>query len=299
MTIAHISTIDVLQAVRKTLQDRFPGIHVSWRAQAGPDRTRRLAFTVDREEQAPEHFPVLSTSTSHLSGGWRIIVDLVGPRHVDVVYTSRPVFNEAKYSLGRARLIPPSYDCQIAILGCRDWQCAQATLDLFIRKRDDGQDTLVFSSMEYEGEVHTAVLLDWNSTLKVVDHRAALKQFLDDDSAGRFRPPRLQPDLTLASTVAGCTPNLSLSRRRRAPTTQTMSSARSDSPFVHRASKMQTMFSIDTNRNVAALGDQLDCSASSVSMLVALQSLTTQTLQADMAVTDLRQERNQCEMATL
>ncbi|KAI1797958.1 hypothetical protein LXA43DRAFT_1105809 [Ganoderma leucocontextum] len=307
---------DVLQAVRKTLQDRFPHIRVSWRAQAGPDRSRRLTFTVDGEEQAQgvsgkltswlaeQHFPVLTMYTSHLSGVWRIIVDLVDPCHVDAVYHSPPAFDDVKYHLTRARVIQPSYGYQITVLRCRDWQCAQTILDLFIRQhccRADGEDPIVFSSMEYEGEVYTAILLDWDSTLKVVDGRAALKEFLNGDSAGRFHPQRLQPGLLYGLNSSGLYPKPESESSEC--TTAEVAHLRQELETVRSQGQqaMKTMFTIseDTNRNVASLGDRLDRSTSAMSTLVALQSLTTQSFQAEMAVNDLRQERNQCEMILL
>ncbi|KAI1782465.1 hypothetical protein LXA43DRAFT_1051147 [Ganoderma leucocontextum] len=305
---------DILQDVRQTLQQCFPDTRVHWRTQAGPDKTRRISFAATDQDHAKEvsslleswlerkRFPVLANYVSRPGGSWRVTFDLLDPNHVNTVCASPPVVNNKTYYPNRPRFIIPSYGYQVVVLGCRDWQCARPTLDKFIRAfclRADNQDPIAYSRMELEGEVYTAVLLDWETTVRVADGAAALDEFLAQDPVGRYHPSTLQPGLLYGLNTSGLFARMGSTDRTSTELTQLRNEL--DAVRSQGVEALHTMFSISerTSHAVTSLGDRLEGSLTAMSTLVALQTCSAQAVQAEMAVSDLRQERNQCEMMLL
>ncbi|RDX44487.1 hypothetical protein OH76DRAFT_1487072 [Lentinus brumalis] len=307
---------DLLQALRKSLIEAYPDIRVLWRTHAGLDKTRRLTFSMDGQKQAQEIAPklnewlerkgyqVLTTYTSRASGTWRITYDFIDPSHVEAIYASPPVIAGRTLYPSRPRFIIPSYGYQIAILGCRDWQSAKGTLNKFVRQlcqRDDGLDPIVHSRMELGGDVYTAVLRDWDSTVKVAEGSDALRDFLSSHVVGRHINPVPQPGLLYGLNGSGLFFRQGPNDRDHNSSEIQQLRHELDAVRQQGLEHIQTLFSslARTNEAIATMGTRLDHSLAAMTSLAAQQTLDAQVLQLELSMSDLRQERNQCQLVLL
>ncbi|CDO70490.1 hypothetical protein BN946_scf184569.g33 [Trametes cinnabarina] len=306
---------DILQALRKTILDSHPNIRAHWRTHAGLDKTRRLSFGMETQKEAQEMvaklnewlerkgFRYMTKFVSAPAGSWRVTYDFFDPGDVEAILASPPVIGGRTFYPNRPRFIIPSYGYQIAILGCRDWQSARATLDKFIRDfaaREDGLDPVVYSHMELGGDVYTAVLRDWASTMKVADGYDDLKDFLAHHPLGRHINPVPQPGLLYVLNGSGLffrqssTPDRSSFELRQ---------FRHELDAVRQQGleSMQTLFTEyrRTNDTVASVQTGLERILAGMARLAALQSLDARLVQAELSLSDARQQQNQCNFLAL
>ncbi|KAI0351677.1 hypothetical protein OH77DRAFT_922488 [Trametes cingulata] len=304
---------DLLQGVRKNLVETYPDIRVQWRTHAGLDKTRRLTFAMDGHAQAQEVGPklnewlerrkyrILTTFTSRASGTWRITYDFLDPAHVDAIFLSPPVIGGRTYYPTRPRFIIPTYGYQIAILGCRDWQSAKTTLDQFVRqlcRRDNALDPLVHSRMELGGDVYTAVLHDWESTLKVADSGPALEAFLSRHVLGRHISPVPQPGLLYCLNGSGLFLRQGAPDRERSSLELQQLRHELDAVRQQGLEQIRTLYSTLalTNEAISAMNTRLDLSLAAMTNLAAQHALDAQANQLEFSIADLRREQDQCQL---
>ncbi|KAI0369227.1 hypothetical protein BV20DRAFT_1053297 [Pilatotrama ljubarskyi] len=286
---------DLLQGVRKSLIETYPDIRAQWRTHAGLDKTRRLTFAMDSQAQAQEVRPkidkwlekrkycTLMTFTSRASGTWRIIYDFLDPAHVDAIFHSLPVIGGCTYYPTRPRFIIPSYGYQIAILGCRDWQSAKTTLDHCI---------------ELGGDVYTAVLHDWDSTLKVTDSGPVLEAFLSRHILGRHISSPPQPGLLYCLNSSGLFLRQGATDRERSSLELQQLRHELDAVRQQGLEQIRTLYSTLalTNDAITAMSARLDHSLAVMTNLAAQHALDMQANQLEFSIADLRREHDQCQL---
>ncbi|TFK86681.1 hypothetical protein K466DRAFT_587024, partial [Polyporus arcularius HHB13444] len=300
---------DILQALRKTLIKDNPTIRVLWRTHSGPDKTRRLTFPMDSQKQAHEmapklqewmekkKYPVLMKYVSRPNGTWRITIDLIEPDHVDAVFSSPPVIGGKTFYPTRPRYIIPTYGYQVGVLGCRDWHSAQRVLDKWIKElcpRSDGLNPVYHSQMELGGDVYTAVLRDWASTVKVAQGKDDLRAFLAKDAlCEHITSPH--PGLLYGLNSSGLFLKQGASERPSSEMLQLRHEV--DAIRQQGIEGLQTVFAAQaqTRQEIATLGNQLNTSLTAIGNLAAQHNLSSRTLQLDMLISELRQERSSKE----
>ncbi|KAL7277685.1 hypothetical protein ACG7TL_008617 [Trametes sanguinea] len=306
---------DILQALRKTILESHPNLRALWRTHAGLDKTRRLSFGMETQKEAQETvaklndwlerkgYPYMTKFVSSPAGSWRITYDFVDPNDVDAILASPPVIAGRTYYPNRPRFIIPSYGYQVAILGCRDWQSARATLDKFIREltaREDNLDPVVYSRMELGGDVYTAVLRDWATTMRIADSADELKDFLARHPLGRHVNPVPQPGLLYVLNGSGL-----FFRQNSVPDRSSfeLRQFRHELDAVRQQGleSMQTLFAEHrrTNETVASVRTGLEHILAGMARLAALQSLDARLVQAELSLSDARQQQNQCNFLAL
>ncbi|KAI0369746.1 hypothetical protein BV20DRAFT_945484, partial [Pilatotrama ljubarskyi] len=246
-------------------------------------------------------YRTLTTFTSRASGTWRITYDFLDPAHVDAIFLSPPVIGGRTYYPTRPRFIIPTYGYQIAILGCRDWQSAKATLDQFIRqlcRREDAFDPLVHSRMELGGDVYTAVLHDWDSTLKVAESGPALETFLSRHVLGRHISPVPQPGLLYCLNGSGLFLRQGTADRERSSLELQQLRHELDAVRQQGLEQIRTLYSTLalTNEAITAMNTRLDHSLAAMTNLAAQHALDAQANQLEFSIADLRREHDQCQL---
>ncbi|KAG0694597.1 hypothetical protein DFH29DRAFT_1006185 [Suillus ampliporus] len=177
---------DVLQQLLTDINDLRQGaVHAKWRAGRGADKSRRIIFQVNSEEEMRTVHPLLwewfwsrnfafqQDRTSNLGGQLCISFDILRSEDIDTILTTPPYVNHHTYHATRPRFVEPTYGGEIAIGGCEVLQNPQAQFNMELRKKY-GQDVVRFSRVALEGSTYTVVLRDWQTT----------NQFLEDFGEG-------------------------------------------------------------------------------------------------------------------
>ncbi|KAG0692479.1 hypothetical protein DFH29DRAFT_882425 [Suillus ampliporus] len=217
---------DVLQQLLTDINDLHQGaVHAKWHAGRGADKSRRIIFQVNSEEEMRTVHPLLrewfrshnfafqQDRTSNLGGRLHISFDVLRSEDIDTILTTPPYVNHHTYHATRPRFVEPTYGGEIAIGGCEVLQNPQAQFNMELRKKY-GQDVVRFSRVALEGSTYTVVLRDWQTT----------NQFLEDFGEGlpsswtRFRNITVGvPDLLYLFNSVGAPANPSCGAASSSP----------------------------------------------------------------------------------
>ena len=307
---------DLLQDLRKTILDSNPSLRVQWRTQSGADRTRRVFFTASSKEQGDQMKEILgkwfeekkyafyASYVSKPLGPWRVTFDFLDPAHADALLATEPMINFVKYYPRRPRFVTPSYGYQVALLSCRDWLSAKVVLDEWIRRlfHDDPCDPVVYSAMELDGEVYTAILPTWDHAVHVVRSYRDLESYLAADPVTEHIKPVPQPGLLYGLNGVG----LSVGRQpASAGPSSSVEFMQLRREFEHTREQgvemMSTLFRVSTQNTEAIkqLNEQVATVNANSTALAISQSLNSQLLDVNMSLADARRERGYSDMFLL
>ncbi|PIL26787.1 hypothetical protein GSI_11123 [Ganoderma sinense ZZ0214-1] len=307
---------DLLQDLRKTLLNTNPSLRVQWRTQSGPDRTRRVFFTADSKAHGEKlkktlgdwfHEKGYTTYQEYISkplGPWRVTFDFLDPARPDALLAAPPVIDNVKYTPRRPRYLTPSYGYQVALLSCRDWFSAKVVLDKWIRHLfgSDASDPVVYSAMELDGDLYTAVLPTWDHAVHVARSYHDLEAYLAADPVTEHIKPVPQPGLLYGLNGVG----LSVTRQPAAASSSPSSEflqLRREFEYTREqgVEMMTTLFRVSEQHTEALkrLGDQMSTVNANSTALAMSQSLNNQLLDVNMCLADARRERGLSDMFLL
>nr|VWO99275.1 Eukaryotic translation initiation factor 3 subunit G (eIF3g) (Eukaryotic translation initiation factor 3 RNA-binding subunit) (eIF-3 RNA-binding subunit) (Translation initiation factor eIF3 p33 subunit homolog) (eIF3 p33 homolog) [Ganoderma boninense] len=307
---------DLLQGLRRTLLDTNQSLRAQWRTQSGPDRTRRAFFTADSKSHAEgmkkklgdwfngKGYAFYQNYVSKPLGPWRVTFDFFEPAHVDAILAAPFMIDHVKYEARRPRYVTPSYGYQVALLSCRDWVSAKVVLDGWIRHlfQDDPSDPVVYSAMELDGDLYTAVLPSWDHAVHVAGSYRDLEAYLAANPVTEHIKPVPQPGLLYGLNGVG------LSVTRQPLNTATSSSSeftqlRQEFEYTRQqgVEVMSTLFRV-SEQNTAAithLNDQMSTVNANSTALAISQTLGTELLDVSLSLADARRERINATTALL
>lgn len=184
---------DLLQTLAKHL-NKVPGIEANWRVCRGPDKTRRVAFSLVKDkgqaEKLHEHLKAwLQTHaiehqadylTRPNSEIFRSNFEILKREDIDRIFKSPPVIDHVAYVPQLSRFIQPIFAPEIAIPGCLDWTSASMVLDRIITMLL-GPDAILQSRMAADGQIYTVVLATPDLAYKLMQSDTKILEILAQD----------------------------------------------------------------------------------------------------------------------